>query len=656
METGRPLTSEEISQLINQRCKAEDWSRIRVGEHFLVKYVTETTFSGDVYMGRFGKKLSLPGGVPVESSICKAHLHNCYLSDNVYISHVSQYIANYTIGEGTIIENIGVLYTDGESSFGNGTSISVLDESGSKAVSIYEGMSAQTAWLSVMYSNRPELKKALIKFSLEKAHRVRSSRGRIGVSCSIRHSGTLRNLQMGDGCEINGASLLDDGSLCSAPSAFLGENNEPMLTTAYVGTNVIARHFIFAPGAVVKDAVQLERCFVGEAAELSKGFTAHDSLFFSNAQMENGEACASFLGPYSVSMHKGTLMVGGMFSFCNFGSSSNQSNHFYKLGPMHHGILERGCKTGSGAYLLWPSHIGGYTFVKGSHLEHPVTTDFPYSNLIEDNGKSYLTPGATLRSVGTLRDELKWPQRDKRTALMPADKICFDTNNPSTALSVFNGLSKLKALLQNKESEYLLSGCFIKSSAVIRGIKLYQTALEVFQGASLVRRLEMLQEEPLVSGELLSVLVERSSDVAGEWLDASGLQVTKSAIEELIAQCENGAITQNLELEQQWEILYQDYPRAAWQCAVIQLAMTLNKTVDELTLVDFEASLDRWELALTSLYKTMLLDANYELSMVKQQDAASLKPEHPFVNVLQGLLDELPSRAQRYKSMLHSSI
>ena len=652
METGRSLTSEEISQLITQRCNAEDWSKIRVSKDFLVKYITDTTFSGEVYLGRFGKKLMLPGGVPVQSSIRRAHLHNCHISDNVFINHVSQYIANYSIGEGTIIENIGALYTEGESSFGNGTSVSVLDETGGKAVSIYEGLSAQTAWLSVTHFHRTELVASLHKMALEQARSVRSTQGTVGASCSIRNSGTLRNLCIGNGCEINGASILDDGSLCSAPSAFPGEGNESLLTTAYVGANVIARHFIVAPGAVVKDGVQIERCFVGEAAELSKSFSAHDSLFFSNSQMENGEACASFLGPYSVSMHKGTLMVGGMFSFCNFGSSTNQSNHFYKLGPMHSGILERGCKTGSSAYLLWPCRIGAFTFIKGAHTEHPVTVDFPYSFLLEDNGKSYLTPGASLRSIGTLRDELKWPQRDKRTSLMPADKICFDSSNPSIACAVARGLSKLKSLAANKESEYVLSGFSIRSAAVVRGIELYQLAMDVFKGTQFIRQLERLQEEGIGASSLLKKLLAHTHPIADEWVDASGLQVTQNELDALIQHLETNQIQGVKELEASWERLYLKSGKMAWQCALKHIALDLEKEASRLTLSDFEGLIDRWEQSLSSMYKTMLLDADYELNMMQQHGPSDCRPEHPFVKVLQRQLEELPSRALQYKALL----
>ena len=42
--------------------------------------------------------------------------------------------------------------------------------------------------------------------------------------------------------------------------------------------------------------------------------------------------------------HKSTLLIAGMFSFMNAGSGSNQSNHMYKLGPIHQGAMERGAK------------------------------------------------------------------------------------------------------------------------------------------------------------------------------------------------------------------------------------------------------------------------------------------------------------------------
>lgn len=648
MQRGRLLTPTEITQLQNQRCRAEDWSRIRVHSDFSASHVFETVFSGDIQLGVFGKKLMLPGGVPVESGIYKAHLHNCTVADNVYISHVSLYIANYSIGEGSVIENIGALFTEGESSFGNGTSVSVLDETGGRAVPIYEGISAQTAYLTVMNAHRPLLTAAVNKLAQEHARSVRSNNGFVGANCSIRNAGTLRNLRIGDGCEINGASLLVDGSLCSAPSAFQGDNSEPLLTAAYVGANVIAQHFIFAPGAVVKDSVQLERCFVGEAAELSKGFSAHDSLFFANCQMENGEACASFAGPYTVSMHKSTLLVGGMFSFCNFGSGTNQSNHFYKLGPMHSGVCERGCKTGSDTYLLWPGKIGAFTFVKGHHADNPDTTDFPFSYLMEEDGKSYLTPGASLRSVGSLRDELKWPQRDKRTSLQPADKLCFEVSNPYTAYGIDRGLERMSQLT-GEASEYALRGCYLKKSALNKGRKLYQAALDIYIGSALIRRMETVQEE----ADMMQTLTTGSDAVSESWTDLSGLLVPDNKLGELVFLLEKGQCPSVEALEASWEKLYQQYLDHAWQSVLQRLITLWDKPASVMQASDFIPILEKWERALTAVYKQMRMDADLELSMMHRYGTGEKQPDHSFLKVLQKLMDEVPVKAARFINLLN---
>ena len=101
----------------------------------------------------------------------------------------------------------------------------------------------------------------------------------------------------------------------------------------------------------------------------------------------------------------------------NAGSGSNQSNHMYKLGPIHQGIMERGSKTTSDSYVLWPSRIGPFTLVVGRHYHNADTTQFPFSYLTEVNYELQLVPGINLRSVGTIRDAQKWPKRDARKDL-----------------------------------------------------------------------------------------------------------------------------------------------------------------------------------------------------------------------------------------------
>ena len=63
----------------------------------------------------------------------------------------------------------------------------------------------------------------------------------------------------------------------------------------------------------------------GECCTLDKHFTAVDSLFSPTATAKRRPF--RFAGPYTVSHHKSSLPIAGMFSFFNAGGGANQSNH-----------------------------------------------------------------------------------------------------------------------------------------------------------------------------------------------------------------------------------------------------------------------------------------------------------------------------------------
>ena len=46
--------------------------------------------------------------------------------------NVRDYIANYIIGDEAVIRNCGKIHTEGLTSFGNGTSVAVLNETGAR--------------------------------------------------------------------------------------------------------------------------------------------------------------------------------------------------------------------------------------------------------------------------------------------------------------------------------------------------------------------------------------------------------------------------------------------------------------------------------------------------------------------------------------------
>ena len=257
----------------------------------------------------------------------------------------------------------------------------------------------------------------------------------------------------------------------------------------------------------------------------------NDSLFFSNCQGFHGEATSIFAGPYTVSHHKSSLLIAGMFSFLNAGSGSNQSNHMYKLGPIHQGMAERGSKTTSDSYILWPARIGAFTLVMGRHTKHSDTSELPFSYLIENATESYLVPGVNLRSVGTVRDAQKWPKRDNRKDLVKIDHINFNLLSPYTIQKMYRAVDLLRGIQQmagaNNEV-YSYQNCRIKNSSLVRGVELYEMAITKFLGNSLISRI--MKSEFSTIEQLREALIPGSDFGDGNWVDISGMIAPKGAV------------------------------------------------------------------------------------------------------------------------------
>lgn len=604
-ESFRKLTIEEIDILKKQQCMSDDWSSIDVAKGFNPEHIFHTRFSGKIRMGVFEKSFTLPGGFKKHSGLRHVSLHNCTLGNNVLIENVSNYIANYSIGNDTFIQNVNVILVDGKSSFGNGTEVSVLNETGGREVPIYNKMSAHLAYIIAMYRHRPILIEKLKKMIDDYASDVSSETGYIGENVSIINTGTIKNVCIGDCCTINGTSKLENGTINS--------NSADPVT---IGCNVMADDFIISSGSHISDGVVMLRCFIGQGCSLSHLFSAHDSLFFSNCQGENGEACAIFAGPYTVSMHKSSLLIAGMFSFLNAGSGSNQSNHMYKLGPIHQGIVERGSKTTSDSYILWPAKIGAFSLVMGRHVRHPDTSALPFSYLIEKGSETYIVPGVNLRSVGTIRDALKWPKRDNRKDPVKLDCINFNLLSPYTIQKMLTAIDVLRSLQKSsgETSEvYSYQSACIKNSSLAKGIILYSKAINKFLGNSIIKRLEKTHFNS--NQEIRKRLQPTIEGGSGEWLDLSGLIAPKAEIDKLISDIENGIITSLETIHTTFAELHKNYYDLEWTWAYEVMQKWYGKSISKITAEDITEIVNIWKDAVVSLDEMLYADAKKEFSM-----------------------------------------
>ena len=605
MQELRSLTPQEIERLQSQNCECADWTRVEVSAGFNPHFIKNTRFSGKIKLGVLENEFELAGGLKKHSCINNAVIHNCEIGNNVVIENIQNYIANYLIGDNCFIQNVDVILVDAKTTFGNGTEVNVLNESGGREVHIHDKLSAHFAYVYALYRHRPNLIKRMKAMVDYYAGKHASDMGSIGNDAMIVNVGYIKNVRIGSFCKITGAMKLKNGSINSNKQA-----------PVYVGRNVIAEDFIISSGSRIDGGCIISRCFIGQACHLDHGYSASDSLFFSNCQGENGEACALFAGPYTVTHHKSTLLIAGMFSFMNAGSGSNQSNHMYKLGPIHQGIVERGAKTTSNSYVLWPAKVGPFSLILGRHYHHSDTSNLPFSYLVENNNATHLAPAINLKSVGTIRDAKKWPERDKRKDPDKLDFINFNLLSPYTIQKVFAGVSILKNLqaTAGETSEiYTYQSCIIKNAALKRGLELYEIVIHKFLGNSIIKRLENTR---FTSNEEIRDRLKPDTTVgSGEWIDISGLIAPKSEIDHLLCQIESGEVSKLKEINNVFKQLHEQYYTLEWTWAWEKIQEFYSVTPETITAEDVIAIVEKWKTSVVKLDEMIYTDAKKEFSL-----------------------------------------
>ena len=603
----RSLTAQEIAQLEEQGCKATDWKEIEVADAFDARFVRHSNFSGHNKLGVFRREIELPGGIKVHSGIYNAMLHNCEVGDDAHLYNIHNYIANYHIGANSCIENVNAILVDGKSTFGNGVRVPVMNEGGGREIPIFNELSASLAYILTLYRHRPKMIAELERQIDAYAEAQASDHGYIGDHVRILNCGSIKNVKIGDYAELSGVSRLKNGTI-----------NSNELAPVRLGSGVKCIDFIIASGVEIGDSTLVDKCFVGQGTIFDKHYSAGESLFFSNCQGMHGEACAIFAGPYTVTHHKSTLLIAGMFSFLNAGSGSNQSNHMYKLGPIHQGVAERGAKTTSDSYLLWPSKIGAFSLVMGRHTHHADTSELPFSYLIENNSESFLVPGANLRTVGTIRDAQKWPKRDNRKDPKKLDQINFNLLSPYTVQKMWRGreiLNELQALSGENTEVYGYKNCKIRNSSLRHGRELYTIGIQKFLGNSLISRLEKGEWHTLE--EVRKTLRPDSAIGLGPWVDLAGLIAPKSEVTRLLDDIEAGKL--DLEgIQARLVEMHAHYYSYEWTWALEHLEQVWGCDVEHVTLAQIRRTVEEWKEAVVGLDKMVYNDARKEFDMNSQ--------------------------------------
>lgn len=589
----RSLTIDEISVLEQNRCHADDWACITVAEDFSPEYISDVDFYGEVTLGVFDKTIQIDEGFSRHAGIRHAVLRDVTVGDNCLIENVGNYISRYDIGEECVISNVGMIATTDSATYGQNNQVALLNEAGDPNVILYDALTSQMAAFMMRSVGDKDVWEGLRRMVALYVESCRPERGVIGYRVKITNTREIVNVLISDDCEINGASCLSEVTLKGSSDASI-----------YIGHDVICENSIVQSGSSILDGAKLDNCFVGEACHIGRGFSAESSVFFANSYMDNGESCAAFCGPFSVSHHKASLLIGVETSFYNAGSATNYSNHAYKMGPIHYGTLQRGSKTASGAHILMPSNVATFSMCMGKIQTHPDSRHLPFSYVIADGMTTWLVPGCNFATVGTYRDIMKWPKRDKRPLNGRRSIVNTEWLSPFVVQQVTEGRNYLRQLEANDElndeanAHVSGEGFTMRCSSALRGIGYYDMAIRMFL-ADAVRK----------EGEALP----SSSTGTGEWLDLSGMYAPKSEIDQLADDIRFSSLDEIQQVDDRLLDIHNHYSEYKWNYAY-RLALNYY-SLDTITSDDIEMIIRKGDEARSQWLSRIRKDAEKEFAM-----------------------------------------
>lgn len=540
----KQLNELEISALECNGCRAEDWSNVLVDDDFTAEKFHNVEFIGRAILGKFTKTVEFQG-ITLPTGIQNSTLANCAVGDNCLIRNCSL-IANYVIGNDVVIVDCGTITATSESTFGIGTEVGVVNEIDCRTVKLSANLTSNVAHIAAFHRLQTDVIDTLSQI-IDTERDMQRGKAIIDNSAIIVGCRKIDGVRIGEAAKIDGALSLVDGTI-------LSDYRQP----SKIGAGVVAEHFIAAEGAQIIDCAIVKHCYIGQCVEIGNHFSAEHSLMFACSQLLCGEAVAAFCGPFTVSHHKTTLLIASAHSFFNGGSATNASNHHYKLGPLHQAIFDRGAKTGSGSYLLEPAHIGAFSTIIGKHTNHPDTSLFPFSYIIERNGESYLLIGQNLKTVGLFRDAEKWQKRDNRAdiAELRRDKFITEPFSPFTIGKVLKAIDLLHKISENGTGETVMyEGVRMQRAMLPRAERAYRKLAEAYVTIGLIRK---INDERNVSPQMIDT----------EWIDCGGLIAPRQRIEKLEQEIANGKYLTIKEIANAFDFIAAEYERDrnAW-CA-----------------------------------------------------------------------------------------
>jgi hypothetical protein len=112
MSEYHPLSPVQIKVLEGNGCRAEDWSLVTAADGFDAERVHRVRFVGPNRLGALSGRVQIEGGISVPSGLADATIVNCEFGADVLVERIGGHLANYDVGAGVVITDVGSVVTE----------------------------------------------------------------------------------------------------------------------------------------------------------------------------------------------------------------------------------------------------------------------------------------------------------------------------------------------------------------------------------------------------------------------------------------------------------------------------------------------------------------------------------------------------------------
>ncbi len=442
----RHLTSDEIERLVKNDNTASSWDTIWVTDEFIPRMLKNNNFYGTVRIGRVSDQglqfhdLRLPVGITNSS------IHSCDIGDDCAI-HDVHYLSHYIIGDRCMLFNIHEMCTTDHAKFGNGVikdgesesvrvRLEIMNETGTRAVYPFNGMTTADAYLWGKYVDDKELQERLRSITQACVDHHRGYYGTVGEGCVIKTSEIIKDVQIGPCCYIKGASKLKNITINSSES-------EP----SQIGENVILVNGIVGYGSRIFYGCTAVKFVVGTNCNLKYGARVIDSVLGDNSTISCCEVLNNLIFPAHEQHHNNSFLIASCLQGqTNLAAGATIGSNHNSRANDNEVVAGRGFWPGLCTSVKHSSVFASYVLLaKGAYpAEMHIRLPFSMVSNNESEGCLEILPAFwwLYNMYALARNSWKYQTRDKRVTR--TQNIEFDTFAPDSMEEVIEGRALLE--------------------------------------------------------------------------------------------------------------------------------------------------------------------------------------------------------------------